>query len=275
MKYRLNRFFAGVPAVETESPERRDCSSDCAGHTKSTGYRVKPPAPARLFTLNASPPGRPSGPFVGAGAARAAIRWGTATRRVASGCLTFSLLAIVATAMAKAPCLPDGKPVPAIVDRVIDGDTFDIMRPSAAGSPGAEIARPMDDPSFPRKRESPADQRHSCRIRLWGVDAPELKQPAGGAAQYVLSEIFRNRSPITLICSGTTYRRHVCRAIVLVGGRPADVGASLVQTGYAYDNPVYSYAVYAPYEAKARKQQAGVWRLPDGGVKPWVWRKKH
>lgn len=105
------------------------------------------------------------------------------------------------------------------------------------------------------------------RIRVWGIDAPELKQPFGRQSRDFLSGLVLHRN-VALACKGRSYKRRVCR--VRVGG--LDVNRSMVGHGWAYDSPKYSHGFYAPNERAAHVQAFGVWRQP-GQLKPWAWRK--
>ena len=58
------------------------------------------------------------------------------------------------------------------------------------------------------------------KIRLDGIDAPELGQPFGRASKQHLAELLANREAVAECSKIDRYRREVCR--VLVGG--ADAG---------------------------------------------------
>ncbi len=99
------------------------------------------------------------------------------------------------------------------------------------------------------------------RIILWGIDAPEEETTCGGVrpdrqARAALRQIVGRR---TLECEVREVDRHgrsvaVCR----VQGR--DVGATMVEQGWAREWPRYSCGAYANQEAGARQAQSGVWR---------------
>lgn len=106
------------------------------------------------------------------------------------------------------------------------------------------------------------------RIILWGIDAPEGEAPCGDIrpdrrARAALRQILGRR---TLECEVREVDRHgrsvaVCR----VQGR--DVGAAMVEQGWARDWPRYSCGAYANQEAGARQAQRGVW----GAECPTLW----
>lgn len=100
------------------------------------------------------------------------------------------------------------------------------------------------------------------RIVLWGVDAPEGETVCGDArpdrqARAALRRIVGRRP---LECEVREVDRHgrelsVCR----VRGR--DVGALMVEQGWARDWPRHSCGAYAGLEAGARQSHRGVWSM--------------
>ncbi len=107
-------------------------------------------------------------------------------------------------------------------------------------------------------------------IRVWGVDAPELKQPLGITSRNFLNHLIDDQT-VHLLCVGKSYRRKVC----MVQLHHQDVGKDLVEQGYAYESREYSGTVYTDVENIAKSQHLGVWSLPDGGVRPWVYRSEN
>jgi len=71
-----------------------------------------------------------------------------------------------------------------------------------------------------------ADNRQH-KIRLNGIDAPELGQPFGRASKLHLAELVANREAVAECSKTDRYGREVCR--VLVGG--ADAGLEQLQAG--------------------------------------------
>ncbi|MCS6911061.1 MAG: thermonuclease family protein, partial [Anaerolineales bacterium] len=102
------------------------------------------------------------------------------------------------------------------------------------------------------------------RVRLWGIDAPELSQPYGIAARACLASL--TRGPITIApVSRDVYGRTVAR--VMAGD--VDVSRALVARGCAWATA----AEYAPIQARAAAERVGLWALP-APVPPWVWRNR-
>lgn len=110
-------------------------------------------------------------------------------------------------------------------------------------------------------------------IRVWGIDAPELKQPMGYQSRDFARNLLMGRE-VDLECSGKSYQRRVCSVFIWVSrDRKLSLASELVGWGLAYDSPRYSKGKYSDAEAFAQSLKRGVWVVPDGGVRPWDWRK--
>ncbi len=112
------------------------------------------------------------------------------------------------------------------------------------------------------------------KIRLDGIDAPELGQPFGRASKQHLAELLANREAVAECSKTDRYRREVCR--VLIGG--ADAGLEQIRAGmawcfrrYAKELPPDRRQQYTDMEAQAQAERRGLWT--DGEpVPPWDWR---
>ena len=118
-----------------------------------------------------------------------------------------------------------------------------------------------------------ADNRQH-KIRLDGIDAPELGQPFGRASKQHLAEPLANREAVAECSKIDPYGRAVCR--VLVGG--ADVGLVQLRAGmawffrrYAKELPPDRRQKYADVEAQAQAERRGLWADAEL-VAPWDWR---
>ncbi|MCE3234010.1 MAG: hypothetical protein K0Q50_190 [Vampirovibrio sp.] len=105
-------------------------------------------------------------------------------------------------------------------------------------------------------------------IRFNGIDAPELKQPYGVPARDYLRRLVVGKD-VRLACKGKSYNRKVCG--VYLGD--LDVQRDMVDHGFAYDYFHYSRGRFADAEAFARGRKLGVWAMPDGGERPWDYRR--
>jgi endonuclease YncB( thermonuclease family) len=102
------------------------------------------------------------------------------------------------------------------------------------------------------------------RIRLWGIDAPELDQecsrdqtvyPCGAEARDVLDRLLGAGMPSCQRLYDDAYGRTVARCSIAA----VDLGAEMVRLGWAVDFRRYSNGAYADEEAKARAAKRGLW----------------
>ncbi|MBF9232104.1 thermonuclease family protein [Microvirga sp. BT350] len=111
------------------------------------------------------------------------------------------------------------------------------------------------------------------RIRLKGIDAPELDQtclkagqsyPCGEQARNALIAIILKQQVECRLSGRDRYKRPLAHCAV--GGK--DIGARMVEEGWAV-----AYGGYAGEEALARRRSAGLWA---GTFEyPRDWRRKH
>lgn len=120
--------------------------------------------------------------------------------------------------------------------RVIDGDTLDIL--SARG------------------RE---------RVRIYGIDAPELKQEFGSKSKAYLQQLVLNQKLTIFYKDKDRYDRIIARITL----RGEDVGRRLVSEGYAW---AYWAKNYELEQMKAKEQKKGLWRGKNP-KEPSKWRK--
>ncbi|MCB1538602.1 MAG: thermonuclease family protein [Rhodospirillales bacterium] len=110
------------------------------------------------------------------------------------------------------------------------------------------------------------------RVRIWGIDAPELKQRCGAVA---CGEIARQRmnaiiadQPVSCqVKDVDRYKRLVAQCFA----QSVDIGRALVQAGLAVDYAQFSHGAYASDEITARTNGAGVWGMANF-EEPTHWR---
>ena len=116
------------------------------------------------------------------------------------------------------------------------------------------------------------------RIRLWGIDAPELGQqcnrnrtayPCGTEARVALERLVSAGAPSCDRLYEDPYGRTVARCSVA----GTDLGAEMVRLGWAVDFRRYSNGAYADEEAQARAAKRGLW-AGEFEV-PAQWRRTH
>ena len=113
---------------------------------------------------------------------------------------------------------------------------------------------------------------HQVKVRLVGIDAPELKQPYGQQAKQALSALTFGKSARVESPEPDKYGRTL--GTVFVGA--VNVNAELVKQGAAW---VYRAYPFPPeleaLEAQAQAAKWGLWALqPDQRCPPWDWRHK-
>ena len=108
------------------------------------------------------------------------------------------------------------------------------------------------------------------KVRLAGIDAPELAQPYGQKAKQALSDLAFGKDARVESAGLDKYGRTL--GTVYVGAM--NVNAMLIQKGVAW---VYRQYPHPPewerLEEFARNTSAGLWALqPDQRMPPWEWR---
>ena len=111
------------------------------------------------------------------------------------------------------------------------------------------------------------------RVRLFGIDAPELSQPGGEDARDFLASHAQGRTVRVEKKDRDDYGR-VVGVVLLPDG--TELNALMVKSGHAWVYTKYCRDCYglqlAQAFAKARK--LGLW-AGERPVPPWKWRKSH
>ena len=106
----------------------------------------------------------------------------------------------------------------------------------------------------PAQRVSDGDTLtvQGIRIRLNGVDAPEMDEPYGRKSRAAMIDIVDGR---TLVCElgGVSYDRRV--GVCFIDGQ--DIGATLISQGLALDCPRYSGGRYRALQTNPNLTQKG------------------
>lgn len=139
----------------------------------------------------------------------------------------------------------------------------------------ANWLEPAPTPLTGSVRASDGDSFHygEERVRLLGIDAPELKQtctdatgsvwPCGQQAREKLAELLRTK--LSCVRDGRDRYGRVLARCEVEGG---DLGATLVATGWAV-----AVDDYWTEEDKARRQKLGIWA--GNFISPKQWRDSH
>ena len=99
--------------------------------------------------------------------------------------------------------------------------------------------------------------RH-IKVRLWGIDAPELDEPWGRKAKGAMIDICRGSVVTATLTGETTHDRYVARCTLADG---TDICAELIRRGLALDWPLFSGGHYRDLEQPDfRRRLAGMRR---------------
>lgn len=110
------------------------------------------------------------------------------------------------------------------------------------------------------------------RVRLSGIDAPELAQPGGRASREYLAAMVLG-APVEIIPQDRDKYGRVVAEVRLEG---TDVNAEMVKAGHAWVYRQYCHTCFGlrMAETAARWRGIGLWADPSP-VPPWMWRKQH
>ncbi|PSQ98148.1 MAG: hypothetical protein BRD51_03500 [Bacteroidetes bacterium SW_11_64_17] len=107
-------------------------------------------------------------------------------------------------------------------------------------------------------------------VRLWGIDAPEGRQPYGQAATEAAEEITGGETVEVDVAGRDRYGRIVGR--VRVGD--TDLGEALVANGYAWHDHQQAPGAHTlrQLEEIAQQEERGLW-AQDDPTPPWTYRR--
>ena len=105
------------------------------------------------------------------------------------------------------------------------------------------------------------------KVRLYGIDAPELKQPYGKKSRQFLANLIAGKVVEVNENGKDRYKRTI--GTIYLNGK--DINAQMVENGYAWAYRKFSKK-YAPQESEAKYQKLGLWR-DEEPVPPWVFRR--
>ncbi|RPJ57146.1 MAG: thermonuclease family protein [Acidobacteria bacterium] len=111
--------------------------------------------------------------------------------------------------------------------------------------------------------------KRQVKIRLEGIDCPELHQSFGTRArQFTSSLVFGKKVTVD-----AKYRDRIGRTVSRVRVNGKDASLALVEAGLAWHYRRYSSdPLLARAEAHARREKKGLWSVPNP-VPPWEWRQ--
>ena len=107
------------------------------------------------------------------------------------------------------------------------------------------------------------------KIRLAGIDTPEIKQPFGNKAKQALAKLVFHKKVLIEVQTKDRYGRTV--GIVFVDGQ--NVNYELVRQGMAWVYRKYTDdEIFYSLEAQAKIKKSGLW-AGEQPIAPWNWRK--
>lgn len=117
---------------------------------------------------------------------------------------------------------------------------------------------------------------HSHRIRLAGIDAPELDQPYGPEAAALLRKLVLNKPVLAELLEEDKYGREVAHVYY---SSTQDVACTLLLEGAAWQHPFFDkqhshYLIHAELQEEAMLFCRGLW-AKEPIVPPWQWRRRH
>ena len=110
--------------------------------------------------------------------------------------------------------------------------------------------------------------KQQIKVRLFGIDAPELKQPYGKKSKQFLANLIA-REVVEVEPKGKDRYK---RTLGIIRYKDQDINAQMVLNGYAWAYVKYS-RIYVNQEKLARENKRGLWQSSDP-TPPWEWRKR-
>lgn len=144
-------------------------------------------------------------------------------------------------------CKTENKDAGSITGRVVsiaDGDTFTLL----------------------------TDEKKQIKIRLYGIDCPEKRQPFGTAAKQKLSDMVFGRHVRIKQMDIDRYKRTVA---IVYNEANTCINEEMLKTGFAWHYLHYDdNAYWQQLQENARSKKIGLW-AENNPVPPWQWRSKN
>lgn len=111
------------------------------------------------------------------------------------------------------------------------------------------------------------------RIRLWGIDAPEIDQACTGRSAGILAA-----HALVLVADSrqvqceVRMRPNQNRAVASCSVGTTDLAGAMVDRGWAWEDMRFSDGRYTHREERARAQRLGIWAMQC--EEPWAYRAR-
>lgn len=109
--------------------------------------------------------------------------------------------------------------------------------------------------------------KQQIKVRLYGIDAPEKKQPYGEKSRKFLANLIAGQIVEVKEKGKDKYKR----VLGIVYHNEQDINAQMVSNGYAWAFEKYSKR-YMSQQSRAKFLKLGLWQQSDP-VAPWDFRK--
>lgn len=93
------------------------------------------------------------------------------------------------------------------------------------------------------------------KIRLAGIDAPEIEQAEGLAAKNFLESKILKKT-VEFDCKGQSYDRIVCNLTL----EKLNINEEMVRSGFAFDYEKFSSGKYKTLMESAQRKKIGIWK---------------
>lgn len=138
----------------------------------------------------------------------------------------------------------------------------------------AEVLSVHDGDSITARRVGPVRQK-LLKVRVYGIDCPELDQPYGTEARELTARVLNGKTvEIVPAQKARSYKREV-GGIVLLGDMLV-IQDALVSAGLAWVDDRFCKLpvcdLWRLHQREARAAGRGLWADP-AAVPPWTWRK--
>ncbi len=111
------------------------------------------------------------------------------------------------------------------------------------------------------------------KIRLYGIDCPELDQPFGSQAKNKTKKLIQNKRVKIQVLDKDRYGR----LVALVSTKTFILQEELLKSGLAVVYPMFCKmpicSKWQQLEEQAKEQKKGIWKSKHTAF-PWEWRKK-
>ena len=119
--------------------------------------------------------------------------------------------------------------------------------------------------------EKDKDESPAFKVRLHGLDAPEILQVYGKESKQALSDMVLGKSVTLDVFGVDRYGRTV--GVLHDGNWKRSFNKMMIEIGMAYNWNTYGMLWGGDRaERKARAKRVGVWKRFAGEIRPWSWR---